>query len=226
VKKKKRKRKKMSFSLLSRVALRTGSSVRARQCWSVPARFQAASTRTNQHTRASDVDGSRLNLDLDSGAPQLRVHDELQQSALDELLVKDASEVSGYDENLAALPHEPAPFDARFTQLGEDEDIQERHMAPDVDRDVDPRQALSHLLLALSVLAAGVALAYVADPHASSPLGPREADYDAILRATAMDGSRAVPAKFRNGPVPTLPLLWGPTRPILPLAKTPQSDAE
>ena len=196
-------------------AARAGAAWRvARRAVTVGANGQA----TNQHTRAESVDASQLNLSLDD-VPQLRVEDEERQFARDVRWTHDPSEASGIDENLPAAADE-VPFDAAKTDLPEDEDIKEEHMAPDIDRDVNPRQALAHLSLALALLAGMVAAIWFSDPAGTSSalLAPRDVPVDIMRRAAALD-SLDVPAKFRNGRQPTTPLCWGPTPPVNVLDK-------
>lgn len=196
-------------------ALLTSGGGRAAAAWRVARRAATTGSDgkpTNQHTRAANVDASQLNLSLDE-VPQLKIVDEARQFAQEERWLRDPSEVSGIDENLPAEADD-IPFDPTKTELPEDEDIKEEHMAPDIDRDVNPREALAHLSLAVTVLLAAVAAIWYSDPAgpSSALLGPRDVPVDIVWRAAG--GDVDVPAKFRNGPPTITPMAWGPTPPV------------
>jgi len=178
--------------------------------------FSSNSTETRGFTRTQPIDASGIHLAVDRDLPTLEVQDDAKNFAQEQLYV-DTTEASGIEEN---MPYPPGfvEYDPQKTHLEEDEDLKEENMAPDQHHDVDPRRALAHLLIALSVLGLGVGAIWLVDPESNGQLGPRHAPVDIINRALAADGSLAVPDKFKNGARQThfafeshiKPMLFGP----------------
>lgn len=152
-------------------------------------------------TRTQPIDASGLHLSLDRDLPTLKVDDEAKNLA-QEHLYGDPTEATGIEEN---LPYPPGfiEYDPAKTHLVENEDLKEENMAPDQHHDVNPRLALAHLSLALTVLGVAVGLAFLYDFEGNGQLAPRHAPIDIINRAAACDGSLVVPEKFKQGARPT-----------------------